>query len=495
VAHRFVHVMAAAAMTAGVIGSAGGAASAAPPGPPVVLQAGQVIRQDIPPAPGSEPDTVVEPDVAVSPLDANVAIAAAHDGRYPNGGAVDISAAWTRDGGATWHHAPIQGVTTAAGGPYERISDPVVAFGPDGTAYLSVLPLDISSCPSAVAVLRSMDGGQTWGPPSYVDQSSSCDYSEDKDWIVVDSSKTSPHYGRVYVFWTPFLASGINFLGAPQAVRWSDDHGDTWSSTSYVTATNHDTQNSQPMILANGTIVDTYYDYGLAERTPDLAPGGNPESPRLRAKLRRAAALAGANPAWPILAARSADGGLTWQPVGQVTDNAIDTLPDVRCCLFAADVDQVTQVMYVAWLSSGPGVTDPLLISSSRDGQAWSTPVSVSRGDGRGVQRVNADVVARAGAVYVSYGTRTQPGSNGGFVQQQLSVSHDGGASFASPMSIGQRSVLRYAAQSDGFFPGDYIGMALAPSRLYVVWARSSPPPTSSTSPYHQVIDGATLRP
>jgi outer membrane receptor for monomeric catechols len=108
---------------------------------------------------------------------------------------------------------------------------------------------------------------------------------------------------------------------------------------------------------------------------------------------------------------------------------------------------------------------------------------------------VNVDVVARAGSVYVAYGTRTHPGQNGGFVQQQLSVSTNRGRSFGPAMSIGPRSVLRYAAQSRGYFPGDYIGAAIARGRLYMVWAVSSKPPASSTSIYHQVIYGATLRP
>ena len=150
---------------------------------------------------------MVEPDVAVSPIDKNVAVAAAHDSRYSDGGAVDISVAWTSNGGATWQHLPVQGITTATGGPYDRASDPVVAFGPDGTAYLSVLLIDASTCPSAVAVLRSTDGGQTWSKPFYAHTSDSCAYSDDKNWIVVDNSKGSPHYGRVYQFWTPFIST------------------------------------------------------------------------------------------------------------------------------------------------------------------------------------------------------------------------------------------------------------------------------------------------
>jgi hypothetical protein len=74
-------------------------------------------------------------------------------------------------------------------------------------------------------------------------------------------------------------------------------------------------------------------------------------------------------------------------------------------------------------------------------------------------------------------------------------VSRNRGATFEAPISIGPRSVLQYAARAGGYFPGDYIGEAITPGRLYGVWAVSSKPPASSTSKYHQVIWGATLRP
>src|SRR5689334_15393491 len=75
----------------------------------VLTHQGVVTRQDIPSRGKSEPDTVVEPDVAVDPKNRNIAIAAAHDSRFADGGAVDISIAWTSNGGATWHHQPVQG--------------------------------------------------------------------------------------------------------------------------------------------------------------------------------------------------------------------------------------------------------------------------------------------------------------------------------------------------------------------------------------------------
>jgi hypothetical protein len=190
-------LVAASIAVVGLAAAPAGAADA-----PVVQYVQQIDRQDIPPLPGSEPDTLVEPDVAVSPLDANIAVAAAHDGRYPDGGAVDISYAWTHDGGHTWHHAPVPGLTTSVGGVWDRASDPVLAFGPDGSAYLSALVFD-NGCASGVTVSRSTDGGHTFGAPMVVHRSNSCNYSDDKNFLVIDNGANSPHRGRLYQFWTP----------------------------------------------------------------------------------------------------------------------------------------------------------------------------------------------------------------------------------------------------------------------------------------------------
>jgi hypothetical protein len=493
VARRLPLVVLAAVLGATVLPAAS-AAAASPAGPPA-LHSGVVTSQDVASQPGSEPDTVVEPDVAVDPARPDMAVAAAHDSRFPDGGAVAISAAWTADGGATWHHRAVPGVTKATGGAYDRASDPVVAFGPDGTAYLSVLAVDLPACPvavSAVLVLTSADGGRTWGEPHVAHRSTTCAYADDKNWLVVDTSAASPHRGRVYQFWTPFLADAAGkFLGSPQAVRWSDDHAQTWSQTSYVTATDHATQNSQPAVLADGSIVDTYYDFGVGAPAPMAAPGTGAPSP---ARRDSGAAPQVVDNRGDVFAARSADGGRTWQQVAEVVANGGGFAPGVRCCLFAADVDRVTGILYVAFEGAGLEDTDPVFLAASPDGGLhWTNPVPVSRGDHAGVQRVNVDVVAQGGSVYVTYGRRTHPEQDGGTVQQQLSVSQDRGTSFGAPRSIGPPSELRYAAQASGYFPGDYIGEAIAAGRLYAVFAVSSAPPRSSSSPYHQVIWGVTL--
>ncbi|HEY0358968.1 MAG TPA: hypothetical protein VGD11_10320 [Mycobacteriales bacterium] len=451
---------------------------------PRVESVRQIARQNVAPQPESEPDTLVEPDVAVSPVNPRIAVAAAHDGRFPDGGAVAIAYAWTRDGGRTWRHAPVPGLTTATGGTYLRASDPVVAFGPDGTAYLSTLLFDMPGCRSAVAVSRSVDGGRTFGPPRLVHASEVCQYSDDKNWLVVDTSARSPHRGRLYQFWTPFLSDARGtFLAAPQVLRWSDDKGRSWSPTVTVSGPAGETQNSQPGIQRDGTIVDTYIRYSSASRV---------EEPEHAIGLERIAAAPRAEAAGDrLVARRSRDGGRTWSPEVTVTDDVGTGPSDIRCCLPSATADPRTGRLYAVWNSVSPEL---VRLSTSADGVHWSAPVPVNRDAAPGRPTVNADVTAYGGGVYVSYGVRDTAVEAGRYVQQQISASRDGGRTFGAPLRVGPASDLRYAAIARGIFPGDYIGTASAPGRVYAVWCRSSTPPVASAT-YHQTLYAAVLRP
>lgn len=436
------------------------ASAAAPSDSPAVLHVGQIDRQDIPPQPGSEPETLVEPDMAISPLNSQIEVAVAHDGRFANGGAVDISYAWTHDGGATWHHAPVKNLTRATGGPWDRASDPVVAFGPTGDLYLSILVFDATSCPTGVAVLRSTDGGATFGAPILAHESNTCNYSDDKDWLVVDTQPHSPHLGRVYVFWTPFLTVHGHPAGSPQVVRWSDDHGATWSQTHVVTAPHQNTQNSQPLIHRDGTITDLYLGNGFT-----------------------------------MFARNSSDGGATWSSQVLVTDDAGFGPNGVRCCLAGGAADPVTGELYAVWEGAGPGVRDPVLLSTSSDGRHWSAATLVSRDrEVATIQHVNAAVAAYGGRVFVSYGTRDLAVADGHLVQQQVSASYDAGTTFGAPISLGPVSNLRWAAVAGGKFPGDYIGASAVKGVFALVWCVSSQPSDPSDK-YHQTMYAAELQP
>jgi hypothetical protein len=194
------------------------------------------------------------------------------------------------------------GLTKAVGGIYDRASDPVVAFGADGSAYVSSLVFDVT-CPTAVAVSRSTDGGATFGPPVLAQHSNTCAVSDDKNWLVTDTQPNSPFFGRIYQFWTEFLANGTS----PQVVRWSDDQGTTWSGTHMVDPKDF-AQNSQPFVQPDGVVTDTYlfagHKLGNGTRQGFILPAGT-------------AAGSGVS----IVARTSFDGGATWAKPAVVARN------------------------------------------------------------------------------------------------------------------------------------------------------------------------------
>jgi hypothetical protein len=336
-------------------------------------------------------------------------------------------------------------------------------------------------CRSAVAVSRSADGGRTFRAPRLVHASDTCTYNDDKNWLVVDTSPVSPHRGRLYQFWTPFLSDEDGTpIAAPQVVRWSDDGARTWSGAVTVSGTSTDTQNSQPMIRPDGTVVDTYLS-GTEAEGPEHAVGREATSTAPRTQE------AGVR----LVATTSRDGGRTWTAEVTVTDDVAIERPGVRCCLPSATADPRTGRLYAVWNSARPEL---VRLAHSADGTHWSAPVTVNRDAAPGHETVNADVTAYGGRAYVSYGVRDTAVEEGRYVQQQVSTSRDGGRTFGRPLALGPVSDLRYAAMARGIFPGDYIGTASERGRVYAVWCRSSRPPVASAT-YHQTLYAAVLRP
>ena len=448
-------------------------ALAAPPGPPSVLHVGQIGQQTVAPHGNCEPDTLVEPDIAVSPFNTNIEVAVAHDCRFATGGAVDIFYAWTHDGGAHWHQGRLPGLTKAVGGTYDRASDPVVAFGADGSVYVSSLVFDVT-CPTGVAVSRSTDGGATFGKPVLVQHSNVCAVSDDKNWLVADTQPNSPFFGRIYQFWTEFLSNGAS----PQVVRWSDDNGRHWSGTHFLASRKQFAQNSQAFVQPDGAITDTYLFSGHA------LGNGTRQGFILRNGTNASSGTS-------IVAQTSFDGGAHWTKPTLVAGNIGGGPAGIRCCLPIMNGGQISGRMFQVWNANGPGVQDAVLISSSADGHHWTHPVQVTPGHSPNIQYINAAVATAAGRVFVSYGRRDLTNPN--VIQQELTWSDNGGTTFATPIVLGAPSNLRWAAVAGGKFPGDYTGLSATPARVAGAWAVSSKPPNPAAA-FHQVLYAATLR-
>src|SRR5204863_5261614 len=128
--------------------------------------------------------TQVEPDTFVV---GNTIVAAFQIGRVFGGGSSDTGFATSKEGGATWTHWSLPGLTTNTGGKYGQASDASVAFDAKHNVWL-ISSLGISSSAVDVLTSRSTNGGTTWSAPVLTAPS-----SNDKNWIACDNTPSSPH--------------------------------------------------------------------------------------------------------------------------------------------------------------------------------------------------------------------------------------------------------------------------------------------------------------
>jgi len=180
------------------------------------------------------------------------------------------------DGGATWLDGQIPMRSGNGAG------DPAPAFDrKHGVALMAQLENASGQGGSSVSqgdvsVSRSTNGGRTWWAPVTVMQGKGAGIGPanqavffDKEYIAVDNTPTSPHYGRAYVTATRFL-NGLqgSYAESPIYLSWSDNGGRTWTapkeiSGSHASCTYQETgggtdcdedQFSIPAVASDGTV-------------------------------------------------------------------------------------------------------------------------------------------------------------------------------------------------------------------------------------------------
>ena len=419
-----------------------------------VRRAQQISADALPTPPGAEPDTQVEPAVAIDPRDPRIVVAVFQQGRFPDGGSVDPGFAASHDGGITWTRGNLPGLTVAVGGRFDWASDPAVAIGPDGAVYAQTLPLSFGGN-DGVAVQRSDDGGLTFGPPVLVEADPFG--TNDKNWIAVDTFAGSPHAGRVYSAW--------GRLG-PTVLRYSDDRGATWSRLVTVSdpSGNPDAFAPIPLVQPNGDLTVVYHASGTALDA--------------------------------IVSQTSHDGGNTFDATVSIGGFTSDEVPGMRTGngIPAAGIDPTTGRLYVAWPDQtrrDDGLHD-LVVAVSRDGGAsWDRPRIANTHTPNRVERFTPAIAAYGGFLHLTYRTRraTRFGL-GNKVGIRYAVSSDDGVTFARERALGPNGALRFAATSRGVFLGDYMGLAASATAVHAVWCLPLP---SRTSPTHQTTWSATI--
>ena len=80
-------------------------------------------------------------------------------------------------------------MTRLAGGIYDAGGDPSVAFDSRATCSMRVLASTGLSAPNTVAVNKGTFDGSghlSWGPPTFINQTTAPSTLNDKEWIAVD---------------------------------------------------------------------------------------------------------------------------------------------------------------------------------------------------------------------------------------------------------------------------------------------------------------------
>lgn len=175
---------------------------------------------------------------------------------------------FSNNGGATWcctssdpaHLGTlIPGVTRLAGGPYDAAGDPSVAFDSKGHVFYAGLGFNRTSAPNTVEVSKGTfdgNGHLSWGPPTFINPTTSPSTLNDKEWIAVDSHAGSPFQDRIYVTWTRFLFNPLNgrYVQSPILFASSADGGATFTAPVPVSRTVLYGSGSRPIVGPDGTV-------------------------------------------------------------------------------------------------------------------------------------------------------------------------------------------------------------------------------------------------
>lgn len=393
----------------------------------------------------SQHATELEPDTFAY---GNTIVASSQVGRFNDGGASDIGWNTSTDGGTTWQHGMLPGITTyQGGGSWARVSDPAVAYdAKHGTWMVAGLVIDSNVNGAGVTVSRSANG-TSWQNPVMAVGNDGKGY--DKEWIVCDNTSTSPNYGNCYV------EVDVTSSGNAVVMSRSTDGGATWSAP--VAPSGGPTGlGGQPLVQPSGTVVVPYSANGSAVRAFNSTNGGS---------------------SW---SASTLIANVSSHPVaGNLRDG--EGLP-------SAEIDANGKV-YVAWQdcrfrSSCPA--NDIVYATSTNGTSWSAvtrvPIDATTSGvdhfipGIGIDPTTSGTTAKIGLYYYFYPTANCTAST-----CQLEVGYvssaNGGSTWSTPTTVaGPMSLSQIANSTQGSMVGDYISTSVIGGKAVSTFAVGKAP-------------------
>lgn len=380
----------------------------------------------------SQHDTEVEPGTFSY---GSTIVSAFQVARIYGGGGADIGWATSTDGGVTWTNGYLPGITIYAGGTNSAASDAAVAYDAlHGVWLISTLPIGNNT---SVAVSRSTDGIH-WGNPITVTGSASAD----KNWIVCDSTATSPYYGHCYSEWDN-TNNGDEIL-----MSTSTDGGLTWGAA-------------------------------LATAGQDFGIGGVPV---VQPKGKVIVPILGFN--GYVIAFTSTDGGKSWtKAVNVAAYNSHSEAGSIRSAGLVSSAIDAAGKVYVFWSDCRFRTncsSNDIVYSKSTTGTTWTTvkrvPIDATSSTvdhfitGAAIAPGTKGSTAHIGLVYYFY-----PVSNCGN-NCQLSVgftqSSTAGATWTTAQTLAGPMSLNWLPNTfSGTMVADYVSVGFAGGKAFPVFA------------------------
>lgn len=394
---------------------------------------------------GSQHQTEVEPGTFSY---GSTIVSAFQAGRFSDRGSSNIGWATSTDGGTTWQHGFLPGTTKYVGGPYDRITDPAVAYDAAlGTWMITTIVFQETPggiIAPAVLASRSIDNGISWARPVTVADVGSNGYP-DKDWVVCDNTFASPYYGTCYVEWDDSARNDLIQISP------SRDGGATWGAAR-TTGNRSSGFDGAPLVQPNGTVI---------------------------VPLSNASQTA-------VMAITSHNGGASWSipiTIAPVTSFSQSAYFQDKI-LLNAGIDGSGKV-YFTWVDcrfeTGCQGND-LVMTTSTDGVNW-TPIQripiarIGSGinyyvSGLGVDATTSGNMARVGLVFYSYVASCVNDCklSVGFIS-----STNGGINWGAKTQLAGPFPASWVAKGNNKV-GDYISLSFARGRAFPVFSVGAPP-------------------
>ena len=360
----------------------------------------------------------------------------------------DIGWAFSNDGGKTWTHGLLPGLTPYSdpAGPEQSVADTTDTWNAKYKEWI-VSALNCSYDAGGVTVSTSTNG-TTWSNPITVVKAASKQVI-DKDWVTCDSHPASKFYGNCYAEWDVTGPRG-GFL----AMSTSTDGGQTWSAPA-TTANKLFAVGGEPIVEPNGTVV---------------VP-----TPHLNFFLHKGY----------LVVFISTNGGQSWSASRTITTvrehQFTGNLSNLRLPFFPTEGMDSSGRIYLAFPDCrfrAKCASDDMVITTSTNGTHWTAvkriPVAPATsnvdvlGGGLAVDGSTAGNSARLG-LYYYYLPQVSCTVSTCQVFLGYTSSTNGGATWTEPKVIA--GPMKLTSFGDGFFGrphiggfvGDYLGAAAIP--------------------------------